>query len=604
MVKQIISSALALSMVFGAAAYLPQDIFSADTAIVASAKTAKSGKCGEHVKWTLDSNGTLTISGTGATMDTTTEGSSPLSKNNIPGVKRIVVKEGITSIGRYLIRGTDASSITLPKSLKVIEDGAFQNNEKLTSITIPDGITDIGSYTFYGCKKLKTIKLPKSVTHIGTNSFYDTKWLKNKLKKSPLVVINGILVDGSNAKGKVTLPKSVKGIADGAFWGNENITSITVKGKVKEIGESTFCDCKKLKTVKLPKSVKDIDEYAFQGTKWLDTQIKKKKFVILNGILLGTNEKLSGKVTIPKSVKKIANFNGSERKVTSVTIPNGVTEIGYGAFIGCPALKKINIPKTVTKIGYMAFNMTEWLENKQKKNSLIIENGILISGKTAKGKVVIPKTVKTLAEGAFGAGLQIDMPNENLTSIVIPGSIDTIPRAGVCGCTSLKTIKIKNGVKKIEEEAFLWDPALTSIIIPKSVKEIGKYAIGYSFEGIGSGVWLKTHGHNFINSDSGTPIEPVISCTKGSAALKYAKANNISYVITNKAVSVKIKDQKYTGKALKPAVTVKVGKTTLKKGTDYTVTYKNNKKAGRATATIKLKGKYTGKIVKSFNITK
>ena len=66
---------------------------------------------------------------------------------------------------------------------------------------------------------------------------------------------------------------------------------------------------------------------------------------------------------------------------------------------------------------------------------------------------------------------------------------------------------------------------------------------------------------------------------------------------------ITVKSQAYTGKKLKPDVTVKYGKTTLKKGTDYTVTYKNNVKPGTATATVKGKGKYTGTLKGTFKIT-
>jgi fibronectin type 3 domain-containing protein len=58
----------------------------------------------------------------------------------------------------------------------------------------------------------------------------------------------------------------------------------------------------------------------------------------------------------------------------------------------------------------------------------------------------------------------------------------------------------------------------------------------------------------------------------------------------------------YTGKSLTPTVTVKYGKTTLKKGTDYTVSYKNNKATGKATITVKGKGKYSGTVTKTFII--
>ncbi len=64
----------------------------------------------------------------------------------------------------------------------------------------------------------------------------------------------------------------------------------------------------------------------------------------------------------------------------------------------------------------------------------------------------------------------------------------------------------------------------------------------------------------------------------------------------------KPKSQSYTGKSKTPDVTIKDGNYTLKKGTDYTLTYKNNKKIGKATVTIKGKGKYTGSKSVTFNI--
>jgi len=70
-----------------------------------------------------------------------------------------------------------------------------------------------------------------------------------------------------------------------------------------------------------------------------------------------------------------------------------------------------------------------------------------------------------------------------------------------------------------------------------------------------------------------------------------------------KAANVTVKKQAtYTGKAIKPKVTVKAGETALKKGRDYTVTYTGNKNVGTATATVKGKGNYAAKISKTFRI--
>jgi hypothetical protein len=86
---------------------------------------------------------------------------------------------------------------------------------------------------------------------------------------------------------------------------------------------------------------------------------------------------------------------------------------------------------------------------------------------------------------------------------------------------------------------------------------------------------------------------------------KYTGSAEVTFAIRVPLSKCKltVKNQAYTGKALKPAVTVKYGKATLKKGTDYTVTYKNNVKPGTATATVKGKGKYTGSVKISFKIT-
>ncbi|MBR4513879.1 MAG: hypothetical protein IKO61_03210 [Lachnospiraceae bacterium] len=71
-----------------------------------------------------------------------------------------------------------------------------------------------------------------------------------------------------------------------------------------------------------------------------------------------------------------------------------------------------------------------------------------------------------------------------------------------------------------------------------------------------------------------------------------------------KATVSGLKTSAYTGKAITPAVTVKLDGKTLKKGTDYDVTYANNTKAGTATVTITGKGDYSGTITKKFLIKK
>lgn len=79
---------------------------------------------------------------------------------------------------------------------------------------------------------------------------------------------------------------------------------------------------------------------------------------------------------------------------------------------------------------------------------------------------------------------------------------------------------------------------------------------------------------------------------------------NIQAKTSIKKASVSgISNKNYNGKSQKQSIKVKLGKKTLKQGTDYTVSYKNNKNIGKATVTIKGKGKYEGSIKKTFQIT-
>lgn len=89
---------------------------------------------------------------------------------------------------------------------------------------------------------------------------------------------------------------------------------------------------------------------------------------------------------------------------------------------------------------------------------------------------------------------------------------------------------------------------------------------------------------------------------KVSLTVTYPSSSDTNTNDISAAQFTKIKNQSYTGKAIKPAVTIKDGDKKLVKGTDYTVTYKNNTKPGKATATITGKGNYTGTKTLTFKI--
>ena len=161
-IKKILSIILAILMIASA---MPMAFASDEVA---------SGTCGlngDNLTWTLDSEGTLTISGKGAMCD----GSFEMPWYSVvSSIKTIVIENGVTSIGEWAFCSFgNVTSVTIPNSITSIADGAFYDCYSLTSITIPDSVTNIGTEAFGFCTNLTSITIPNSVTSIGEFAFYE-----------------------------------------------------------------------------------------------------------------------------------------------------------------------------------------------------------------------------------------------------------------------------------------------------------------------------------------------------------------------------------------------------------------------------------------------
>ena len=161
MKKKILSIFLAFCLIFS---LLPMG---------AMADEAKSGTCGENLTWTLDGDGTLTISGTGKMYDydySDYEAAAPWIRDKYK-IKSVVIEDGVTSIGSEAFFTTDGypniTKVTIPSSVESIGGRAFANCTALTEVTIPNGVKSIGRSAFLNCNKLMSITLPDSVERLG-----------------------------------------------------------------------------------------------------------------------------------------------------------------------------------------------------------------------------------------------------------------------------------------------------------------------------------------------------------------------------------------------------------------------------------------------------
>ena len=168
--------------------------------------------------------------------------------------------------------------------------------------------------------------------------------------------------------------------------------------------------------------------------------------------LLKAPYELNGTYSIRKGTKIICDwaFGWSKfigcRSLTSLVIPDSVTNIGDYAFWNCRSLTNIVIPNSVTSIGDNAFEYCFSLSN-----------------------LIIPDGVTSIGDGAF-------VGCTSLSSVVIPDSVSCIGNNAFWGCESLTDIVIPNSVTSIGESAFYGCSSLTEVVIPDSVTSIGDKA--------------------------------------------------------------------------------------------------------------------------------
>lgn len=147
-----------------------------------------------------------------------------------------------------------------------------------------------------------------------------------------------------------------------------------------------------------------------------------------------------------------------EFHITSVTIPDSVTQIGFAAFSECTSLTSITIPDSVTSIGDDAFKGCTSLTSITLPDSVTTIGRSAFFGCSSLKSITIPKGMTTIGISAF-AGLTA------LESVTIPEGVKTLESSAFSGCESLKEIKIPDSVTNIDKHSFFGCESVTSITV-------------------------------------------------------------------------------------------------------------------------------------------
>ena len=434
------------------------------------------GTCGNNVTWTL-SNGTLTISGTGAIADFLFY--SPWYDYS-SSIKSVIINDGVTSIGNRAFYGCSSlTSVTIPNSVTGIGDYAFYECSSLTSITIPNSVTSIGGSAFRSCSSLTSITIPNSVTSIGNAAFADCSSLASVTieAETPPTLGNSVFTSTNNCPiyvpcGTLDAYKTAwSAYASRIKYAPYSSYTINKKAENGHITTSstdfTMCDTEH------PVICTATPNRGYYFVRWADGSTENPRTIeltqdttmeaIFDYLLEGKCGKDSALTWTLDTTTMALNITGngalSENYtyapfIQSLTIGNGVTSIGSRAFVGCSSLTSITIPNSVTSIGDGAFSECS------KLTSVTIGNG-----------------VTSIGSRAFAAC-------SSLTSVTIPNSVTGIGDRAFADCESLKTVVLGSSVKVLETSAFAYCSALETITCysmrPPTVNQDALYGLDYS----------------------------------------------------------------------------------------------------------------------------
>jgi len=391
--------------------------------------------------------------------------------NNQTNLTSVVMADSVTNIGAFSFYGCSSlTNVTIGNGVNSIGQNAFNGCSQLTSVTIPDSVTSLGISAFYNCSGLMNATIGNGLSSIGFWTFYNCSSLTNVTFGNRVANIDNEAFNSCSSLTSLTLPNSVTNIGDWAFSSCSSLTNVTLGNGLISIGDSAFDWCSSLTSVTLPASVSSLGAAAFGDCYSLTTiavDPANPNYATSGGVLF--NHALTTLIEYP------AGLSGS------YAIPDGVTNLGDGAFEDCSGLTSVTFPASLIGTGNEAFNGCWGLTNftVNAGNSIYASAGGVLFNKTLTtllqyptgltGDYEIPAGVTSIGFGAF-------WECDNLTSVVIPASVTSIGDNAFNNCSSLTSVTLPASVASIGDGTFEYCYDLTNVTILNGVTNIGNWA--------------------------------------------------------------------------------------------------------------------------------
>ena len=435
------------------------------------------------------------------------------------GITAVTIPGSVTSIGKEAFNGCSSlRNVSFPSSLVTIDSNAFSNTA-LTKVTIPDSVTTIGAGAFLACQSLSEVHLSKNLQKLCGYAFGDCDRLTSiEIPASLKETTNeyypkykygyhpGVFIASDNLK-TITFEEGTTKIANGLFGNISTLVSMDLPNTVTEIGNEAFAYCSALSSITLSSSLVTIGANAFAGTALTKVDIPDTVTMIGAGAFLRC-QSLS-EVRLSKGLQKLCGYAFADcDQLTSIEIPKSLKETtneyyydylyGYhpGVFIASDNLKTVTFEEGTTKVVNSIFGNNSSIE------SMVLPDTITEIGSEAfknckkLKSISLSSSLTTIGANAFSGSA--------LTKVIIPDSVTMIGAGAFLGCQSLAEVRLSKNLQKLCGYAFADCDQLTSIEIPKSLKETtNEYYYDYLY-GYHPGVFIASDNLKTVTFEEGT----------------------------------------------------------------------------------------------------
>ena len=395
---------------------------------------------------------------------------------NCSYITKIVLNDGITSIGEYAFYDSGIKDFAIPESVSSIGQYSFYSCTGLIEMFVPNTVTEIPKYSFYGCSNISRLVLSRHTKSIGDYAFYGCSGFTSLVIPDETESIGSYAFNNCSKIDAINIPDSVITLGSYAFGGCSSAKSLYISSNLKTIPTYAFQNCAGFTSVNVPKTVTRIEARAFNGcNKVMDITLPfvgvsrtatgpSSAFGYIFGYSTGSSGCFSGSGYAVDDIYRIngsyscyitsisgsqINYNGYSYNVPSSIKTVNITDatrIPDGAFANCSYITKIVLNDGITSIGEYAFYNNPWY-NELSDEFVIDGDNVLIKYNGTESEVIIPNNIKYIADSIF-------KNNTIISSVTLPDGLLSIGKKAFSGCTNL-----------------------TALTIPKSVIEIGSNAI-------------------------------------------------------------------------------------------------------------------------------